>query len=349
MTNSLKLDKRNCNGAHSKNKLTTDSFIERARSVHGDRYEYSKVVYINNREKVTIECKEHGDFLQIPNSHLCGSGCPKCGITKNVKIRSSTTIQFIDRAYGVHGDRHNYSEVIYKNAHCKVIIKCPVHGKFKVDPNNFLRGHGCGRCYHEKHVAQDFIAKFKKIHDDVYDYSKVKYLNNNTKVCIVCKKHGDFWQLPRIHHNGHGCPTCSSSKGEKLIGDWLGRHSIRYDRDYIFSDLRGFKNKPLRFDFYLPDLKILIEFDGQQHFRPIRFNGMYEKLAIAKFKRTHECDILKNRYVKKENIPLLRVSYKSINIIDAVLELKILNIDDQRANDPLGDVAKGLLIAAMDE
>lgn len=318
------VDLRQTNGGHSKKRLTTGSFIEKSIKLHGDLYDYSKVEYIDSVSKVIIICRKHGCFYQVPNSHLCGSGCPKCGLIKNNKNRSGDTKLFVDRSLIVYGNRYDYSKVSYVNAHYKVIIGCLVHGDFKVDPNNFLRGHGCGKCYHENRKAQDFIEKFKKVHGDLYDYSKIQYVNNNTKICINCKKHGDFWQLPRIHHSGHGCPICSSSKGEQLIGNWLDNHSIKYDRSYIFSDLRGLRNKPLRFDFYIEELGVLIEFDGQQHYEPVRFNGMSEKLAISKFERTCECDLLKDVYARQKGIYLLRISYTHIKNLDNILK-KLLN------------------------
>ena len=60
-------------------KLTTEKFIEKARAVHGDTYDYSKTQYVRSMEKVCITCPEHGDFWQVPTSHLRGVGCPKCG------------------------------------------------------------------------------------------------------------------------------------------------------------------------------------------------------------------------------------------------------------------------------
>ncbi len=315
-----KIDKRCCNGSHPKKRLTTDSFIIKAIGIHGNKYDYSKVLYTGSREKVIIRCDKHGYFTQIPNSHLCGSGCPKCGVIKNTINRSGDTEQFINKARSIYGNKYDYSTINYVNAHHEIVVRCPAHGEFTVDPNNFIRGHGCGKCYRENKKDQKFIDKFLKVHGELYNYSKVAYVNNNTKICIICKKHGEFWQRPRIHSKGHGCPICNSSKGEHLIGVWLDNNHINYFQGHTFEDLRGLKNKPLRFDFYLPKLNCLIEFDGQQHYMPVRFNGMSEKAALDSFKRSHECDLLKNKYSKDRNITLIRISYKHIDSIEKILD-----------------------------
>ena len=320
----IKEDLRGSNGTHSKRRLTTSGFVDRAVKVHGNKYDYSKVVYVNNRVKVTMILTSNGDFFQVPNSHLHGSGCPECGLLKNTRNRSGTTKSFIDRAIKVHGNKYDYSKVLYTNAHNKVVITCSIHGDFRVDPNNFLKGHGCRKCYFKSKECNNFIERFKRVHGNTYDYSKVKYKNNNTKICIICDKHEEFWQLPRIHFNGHGCPICNSSKGEQLIRDWLKNNSISWIQEYTFPDLRGLKNKPLRFDFYLPDINTLIEYDGQQHYMPVQFFGMSEKLAINSYKRTVKCDLMKNKYTEENDINLIRINYKQINSINRILDKKIL-------------------------
>ena len=105
-------------------KITTNKFIERAKLIHGDRYDYSMVEYVNIYTKVKIICSEHGEFKQLPNNHLSGKGCPSCGEQK------LTTDQFIERAKSIHGDRYDYSMVEYVNTNNKVTVICSDH---KVD------------------------------------------------------------------------------------------------------------------------------------------------------------------------------------------------------------------------
>src|SRR5690606_19492574 len=101
-------------------------------------------------------------------------------------------------------------------------------------------------------------------HGDEYDYSLVKYINHHTKVEIICKRHGSFWQSPNNHIRGQCCPKCNISVGERKIKDWLDARNIIYSREYIHKPF----DKRLRFDFYLPDYQTFIEFDGRQHFEP---------------------------------------------------------------------------------
>lgn len=190
-------------------KKTTVEFINEARKVHGEKYDYSKVEYRNNREKVIIICPEHGEFLQSPEKHLSGQGCPACGGTKK-----NTTDIFIEKARKVHGDKYDYSNVEYVNNYTKVCIICPEHGEFWQDPHNHLKGKGCPVCgdrIHKpaKYTTNTFIAAAKAVHWDKYDYSKTIYKNMNEPLEIVCPEHGSFFQLPYLHLGGSICPRCS--------------------------------------------------------------------------------------------------------------------------------------------
>lgn len=125
-------------------KLTIEEFTRRAREIHGDCYDYSKVEYKGNKVKVCIICPIHGEFWQKPNDHLMGHGCPECS-GKNQK----DTERFIQDARKVHGDRYDYSKVDYKNSKTKICIICPIHGEFWQSPNVHLKGSGCRKCYAE--------------------------------------------------------------------------------------------------------------------------------------------------------------------------------------------------------
>ena len=125
-----------------KKRKTTEQFIDKAKTVHGDEYDYSEVVYKGAQTKVKIICSKHGGFMQTPDTHSQGHGCNDCC---NDKIRK-TAEQFIDKAKTVHGDEYDYSEVVYKGAHTKVKIICSKHGGFMQTPNNHLQGNGCPKC-----------------------------------------------------------------------------------------------------------------------------------------------------------------------------------------------------------
>ena len=203
-------------------KYTTEEFIKKAREIHGDKYDYSKVEYVSYHTKVCIICPKHGEFWQTPANHLRNRNCPKCGNNSKIKKRSLTKEEFIKKAREVHGDKYDYSKVKYINNYTKVCIICPEHGEFWQNANSHLRGCGCPKCCNNgvKLTTEEFVKKARKIHGDKYDYSKVEYKNSHTKVCIICPEHGEFWQTPTSHlHGESGCPMCMGKN--KTFNDFV--------------------------------------------------------------------------------------------------------------------------------
>jgi len=278
-------------------KKDTSTFIEECLNKKGNRYDYSLVYYENNKKKVKIICKNHGIFEQSPNNHLRGHNCPKCS-DKYFDMKS--TDEIISNFKLVHGDKYDYSKVNYFGNKVKVEIICKEHGGFLQTPNNHLRGQSCSNC--KKMTTQDFIKKSNSIHKNKYDYHQVSYINTRIKVKIICPEHGLFEQIPHSHLYGVGCPNCNASKGERVIRDYLDNIGVEYITQHTFIDC--FLKKKLRFDFFLPIKNICIEYDGRQHFEPIRFYG-----GITNFKKQIQRDILKNKYCENNNIKLIRISY----------------------------------------
>ena len=290
---------------HSTKKLTQEQFVEKARLVHGNKYNYSKVNYINNRTKICIICPKHGEFWQRPGDHLNGCGCVECfNDDKRGKSSQLNTISFIEKARKIHSDKYDYSKVEYVNNHTKVCIICPRHGEFWQTPNDHLDGCGCpmcGRIIANRKTSSNkehFIEKARKIHSDKYDYSKVEYVNNHTKVCIICPRHGEFWQTPHSHLCGRECPYCKTSKMEKEISMLLKENNIKYS----LHERKLFKTN-VELDFYLPDYNIAIECQGEQHFKPIKHFGGNEK-----YRRRIKNDELKRYLCEKNNIKLFYYS-----------------------------------------
>lgn len=219
-------------------KLTTSEFIEKARQVHGDRYDYARTVYVNNKRKVIINCPEHGDFEQRAMDHTQGKGCTSCGRIATASAQKLTPEEFIERARQVNGDRYDYSKSVYVNTSTKVTITCRVHGDFDQRPHDHLRGIGCqfcGRITLSKAQAlttEAFIVKARQIHADKYEYGRTEYVNDRTRIIITCPEHGDFVQRPNHHTRGHGCPSCSGCKPhttETFITMARQAHGERYD------------------------------------------------------------------------------------------------------------------------
>ena len=226
-----------------KQRKTTYQFIKDAIQIHGDTYNYSKVKYKNAGEKIIIICKEHGDFLQTPNSHLSKeSGCIKC-----VGCYKSNTEEFIKKSKEIHDDRYDYSKVEYKNVIEKVIIICKEHGDFLQTPNGHLDGRGCYKCGYNMFIFSnnDFINKAKEIHNDKYGYSKINYIKMNEKVIIICKEHGDFEQTPQTHLSGCGCKCCGIAtmkiKQKTDVDDFIKNANIIHNNKYEYSKMNYIK------------------------------------------------------------------------------------------------------------
>lgn len=245
------------NEERGKNKSSSkDNFIQKAKKVHNNKYDYSKVNYVNNQTKVCIVCPEHGEFWQRPNNHLNGQGCPICSkLNKKNKNKSNTT-DFIEKSKKIHGDKYKYSKVNYINSKTKVCIICPEHGEFWQTPNSHLQGQGCPKCVGLGKTIDEWIEEANNIHNYKYNYSQAKYINAITKIKIICPIHGEFYQKPSTHLNGHGCPMCGnlSSKAENEITEFLKTLNPQQRNRSIL------KNNEL--DIYIPSLKLGIEYNG---------------------------------------------------------------------------------------
>ena len=212
-------------------KMTTEEFLKKAMEVHGDEYVYDGE-YVDNRTPMKITCRIHGDFWQTPGNHLKGCKCPKCA--GGVKY---TKEDFIQKAEEVHGDDYIYDDVVYVNNQTPVNITCRKHGKFSQTPAHHLQGAGCPVCGgSQKLSTETFIQKARVVHKDEYIYTDTDYINNNTKVAIICRKHGKFWQTPSSHLSGHGCPECY---GIKPYNKESYKTRVRgvHDDKYIYNNL----------------------------------------------------------------------------------------------------------------
>lgn len=252
--------------------LTKEEFVDKVISVHGDRYTYNNVDYRSARDKINITCHKHGDFKQTPNSHLNGNGCPGC----YNETRFMTTEGFIEKACAVHGNRYDYSKVEYVSNKHPVTIGCKTHGDFRQPPNTHLNSNGCYKCGKDglKITQEDWIKRANEAHKNYYDYSKLSYVNNREPVTITCPKHGDFEQRASTHLRGSGCRKCWISKGESRILEILEEEGVEFSREYTIPSVI---NK-YRFDFYLPEYKLLIEYHGIQHYEPIDYFGGVDTL-----------------------------------------------------------------------
>ena len=250
-----------------KRTLGKDAFIRKAQEVHGDKYDYSKVNYINNNTNVIITCPIHGDFTQAPSNHLSGKGCWKCGREISKQKNRKTTNEFIENARKVHGDKYEYSKTIYTTSTTPVIITCKIHGDFEQSPNIHLAGCGCQKCgknmwIHEKTLTTDqFIKRAEVKHHGKYTYEKSVYVKHDIPIIITCREHGDFKSTPDNHLQGKGCPVCS--KTNPITEDKLFEEiRLMYRENEVQKHVKGLLWGRGEIDIYIPKIKLGIEYNG---------------------------------------------------------------------------------------
>ena len=318
-------------------KLTVKEFIKKARKVHGNKYDYSKVEYKGAFEKVCIICPIHGEFWQTPANHLSGKGCKKCAQVLLWDKRGRKTTESIKNEFKeIHGDKYDYSKVEFVNTNTKVCIIChekdefgSEHGEFWQTPSKHLLGQGCPKCglkilwdKRGRVTTEQFIERGKNVHNNKYVYSKTQYKRRDRKVCIICPVHGEFWQTPAKHLSGQGCPECSSklNKQECILWRKLQQKypNMTIIHEYHNSDILGKKS----IDIFIDDLKIGIEYQGGQHFKPIKIFGGYNGfLKIAK--RDEE----KYKECKENGIKLLYFTTETWNITENYIDKVYTNFE----------------------
>lgn len=234
-------------------KLSKEQFIAKSKVVHGDKYDYSKVEYVNNSTKVCIVCPIHGEFWQTPKNHLQGKGCIKCRFEDTGNRCRYNTEDFIKSAKRVHGDKYDYSLVEYTDAQTLIDIVCRKHGVFKQTPNNHISGCGCPKCAREncvKHCMSN--SKIYKVHSGMLSrcenpnsYKYYNYGGRGVKVCDEWKDFNVFYKwainngyeegltIERIDVNGDYCPeNCT----------WIPMREQGFNkRNTRFIEMRGRK------------------------------------------------------------------------------------------------------------
>jgi very-short-patch-repair endonuclease len=271
-------------------KYNSTDFVNKLYNIHGDYYDYSKVNYTGIYDKITIICKEHGEFIQTASNHLRGSGCQKCYDERRGEKIRKTTDEFIEKAKSKHGNRYDYSKCNYISIDDKLTIICSIHGEFQQVAYSHISGQGCKKCgvikrgEMRRSNTEEFIEKAIQKHGDKYDYSKVEYIASNIPIVIICKTHGEFTQAPANHTNsGYGCPLCTNKTEGKIF------EKLKKIYPSIITQFKKewCKNKfNLPFDFCIPEYSIIIELDGRQHFIQVRdWQSPEEQFETDKFKQ----------------------------------------------------------------
>lgn len=302
-------------GTDSRRK-SPEKFIEECKTIWGNKYTYEKTKYVNSETKVIVTCPVHGDFKIRPSDFLRKHGCPKCKGDKtaiiNKKIHGYTLEVFINKSKLLYDNLFDYSKVIYINSNIKVCIHSNILDEdFLITPKNFLKGRvpkkylGLPKCHQDTLNTEIFIQRAKLLYGNKYDYSKVEYVNNNTKVCIICPEHGEFWQTPINHlDNFEGCPRCAQSRGETAVSMYLDFLKYEYCQQYKIN----INEKIYKIDFctIVNNQVVFIEYNGRQHYEPVEFFG-----GEPQFIKQQNRDNIVRNYCKENNIVLLEYTYKT--------------------------------------
>lgn len=296
-------------------KIESKSLVNKLEDIHDNQFSYiieSDHYYSTSKIKIINKLTKDETYYRV-DRHLNG-----------MKPNKVTLNYFLLKSKELHNDKYDYSLInkINKNSD-KVKIICKEHGVFNQRVSNHMNlGDGCPKCVGVgKWNTELLISEFKKVHRDKFDYSKVIFKNIDKKVEINCKEHGPFKQNIHKHLNGQGCKLCEyTSKGEEYVKMWLDNFNINYIRQHKFETCRHIN--PLNFDFFLPKYNTCIEFDGEQHYKPVnKFGGIIE------FNKQKIRDNVKNNWCFDNKVKLIRIKYNQVNKIKYILEEKLQLVD----------------------
>ncbi len=210
----LKCGCRKCGRVIAKakiNKYDTVYFLEHAKKIHGNKYDYSKSQCFNATDKVEIICPAHGKFKQNANQHLQGHGCPKCNFDQMATDRAMGNELFIDKAKELFGEKYDYSKVEYINGQKNVCLICPTHGEFHVTPNNHLsKKSGCPIC-NESKLERELASILDKQNVKYERQKKFKWLGRQS-LDLYLPEHNIAIECQGVQHFK---PIDFAGKGEK--------------------------------------------------------------------------------------------------------------------------------------
>lgn len=258
--------------------------------------------YVNSQTPILHRCKIDGyEWMAIPNNILRGKGCPKCA--GNIKI---THDEYVARVYEINNNIEVAGQ--YINYNKPVLHRCKIDGnEWTAIPNNILKGKGCPECkkallsLKNRKSHEEYIAEVATVNPTIKVIEQ--YDGNHTKILHRCLIDGTEWMVtPHDILEGKGCPTCNMSCGENIVRSYLMKNKIKFSYNYTFDDCKNIK--PLPFDFYLPEYNTCIEYDGEQHFKPIDIFG-----GAKEFYERVKRDKIKTDYCVANNITLIRIPY----------------------------------------
>ncbi|CEO32973.1 hypothetical protein [Paraclostridium sordellii] len=309
-------------------RLTNEEYEKRLFEVY--KGEYINIEnYITKRTKIKFKHINCGtEFMSLPNDVLRGlKKCPKCMTIKLRRLHLKDPIQFKEEFDNIFKSEYELLSE-YKNNRKKVSIK---HNKcnyiFKATPNNLLsKKSGCPKCAgNQRKSLEQFKEKVLELENGEYEVYG-EYLGNKSKILMYHKECKNYYETTPSHFiQGRRCTVCIESTGEAKLRKVLNKYHIKFLKQFRFKDCRGDKY-PLPFDFALfkdNELLMLIEIDGEQHFKPINFNGIDNNRANELFNKTKKRDEIKNKYCEKNNIKLLRIPYFEFENIEKIITVNM--------------------------
>lgn len=273
--------------------------------------------FVNMRTKIICQCKTDGyEWNATPDNLLRGHGCPKCaGCVKRTHKQFITEMAVLNPNIEITTSYINVDTII--GCRCKICCH-----EWYATPNNLLSGKGCKMCGYDalsrQHMnnSEKYLSETKEKVDVTF---LSEYLGTTEIIKVKCNKCGYEWSPICKHlHNGIGCPRCNSSNGESLIQKYLDKHNIEYEFQKKFDDLVGINGRQLSYDFYIPKYNILVEFNGLQHYKPIKLYG-----GIEQFEKQKIRDEIKYNYAKDNGYNLLSIHYKDMKNIYQILDIHL--------------------------
>jgi formylmethanofuran dehydrogenase subunit E len=319
-------------------KYYLDMCFERNPHYH-ELYDVSESIYVHRDKQIKVRCKKCGKYFDvIPSKFKNGiKGCKHCGGYKwgnEIRYTQENFVQLVLKKQPKYISTLDFSGMIYTHIKTEITVKCIKHNYvFKKKPSALLQGYGCPICGEGHLDTEGYKIKLLEKRPETEKYfglDVIDFKNNDTKVkifCKSCKKYFDI--LPYNLVYGQGCSHCKASKGEKEMCRILDVHTISYKQQHTYPDLRW--NKLLRYDFYLFDYNLCVEYQGEQHYRMVNFNGhmtirqMVNNLAVLQMK-----DEKKHEYCEENGIPLLCIHYKDKNNISKILKGALSLLDGSK-------------------
>lgn len=298
---------------NAKLKYTTETYINEARSVHGDKYDLSKVVYSGANEKITVICPKHGEFHPTAYNFIHGTGCVECSYETLAKMNKKPLEQYIDDCKKVHGDKYIIDDTIgYIDTKHDVFPICRTHGRFRINASSFLGGCGCHMCSKTRPLTTDiFIQRANAVHNNYYRYDKTDYIDAKHKIKIICPIHGEFEQLPSEHLSGKGCRKCARQiyKSEVAVFEYV--KSLVGECNVIQND-RTILESGREVDIYVPCQRIAIEYNGlvwhSEKFNSGRMS-LLEKTLECEKNGIHLIHIFEDEWIGHEDLVKDKLSH----------------------------------------